>query len=167
MNIICTIRAAHEHPDLTHTRWAMGTAELKRTHHTGGAPDVGRRAVVGPDQDLHRAVLARLDVLSEVLVLGTGQTQVPCTPSGQKYGQHVCLLTTQQALPRSAILMAILWAFWGLRRSRGGVGSLVPAASHKKHHYVWILTRKTNEIKAAQEDGAHREERTAQVAPRL
>lgn len=84
MKIICTIRATHEHPDLTHTRWIMGTAELKLTHHTGSAPDVGRCAVVGADQDLHRAVLARLDVLSEVLVLRTGQKQVPFTPSGQK-----------------------------------------------------------------------------------
>lgn len=38
-------------------------------HHAGGAPDVGRRVVVGTDQDLHRAVLTRLDVLAEVFML--------------------------------------------------------------------------------------------------
>ena len=40
-----------------------------RAHHAGGAPDVGGRAVVSADQHLHRAVLTRLDVLTEVLVL--------------------------------------------------------------------------------------------------
>lgn len=40
-------------------------------YHAGSAPDVGWRVVVGADQDLHRAVLTRLDVLAEVLVLRT------------------------------------------------------------------------------------------------
>lgn len=40
----------------------------------------------------------------------------------------VRLLTTQQAFPRSAILMAISPASWGSRRSRGRPGSLAPAA---------------------------------------
>ena len=40
-----------------------------RTNHAGSAPDVGGRTVVSADQHLHRAVLTRLDVLAEVLVL--------------------------------------------------------------------------------------------------
>lgn len=82
---------------------------LPPTHHTGGAPDVGGRAVVSADQNLHRAVLTRLDVRCEVLVLEGGgeallsrQTELlPPTDQSQQP------LTTQQAFPRSAILMAI------------------------------------------------------------
>lgn len=51
-----------------------GTSVLKHlylAHHTGGAPDVSRRAVVSTNQNLHRAVLTRLDVLSEVFMLRT------------------------------------------------------------------------------------------------
>lgn len=39
------------------------------SHHAGGAPDVRRGAVTSSDQNLNGAVLSRLDVLSEVLVL--------------------------------------------------------------------------------------------------
>lgn len=83
---------------------------LPPTHHTGGAPDVGGRAVVSADQNLHRAVLTRLDVRCEVLVLGgTGgeallSRQTELLPPTDQPQQP---LTTQQAFPRSAILMAI------------------------------------------------------------
>lgn len=42
---------------------------LALPHHAGGAPDVGRGAVSGPDQNLDGAVLPCLDVLRKVLVL--------------------------------------------------------------------------------------------------
>lgn len=54
--------------------------QLKPTHHTGGAPDVCRCAVVCADQNLHRAVLTRLDVLGEVLVLRPGEKHVLFIP---------------------------------------------------------------------------------------
>lgn len=45
---------------------------LGSVHHAGGAPDVRRRTVPGSYQDLNGAVLSRLDVLCEVLVLFRG-----------------------------------------------------------------------------------------------
>lgn len=39
------------------------------SHHTGSAPDVSWRAVISANQNLHRAILTRLNVLSEVFVL--------------------------------------------------------------------------------------------------
>jgi len=44
-------------------------ARRRSSHHAGGAPDVGRRVVGSADQNLHGAVLTRLDVVSEVFVL--------------------------------------------------------------------------------------------------
>ena len=37
--------------------------------HAGGRPDVRRRSVAAANQDLQRAVLPRLDILREVVVL--------------------------------------------------------------------------------------------------
>ena len=48
--------------------------ELER--HARGAPDVGGRAVAGADEHLKRAVLPRLDVLSEVVVRPARVAQV-------------------------------------------------------------------------------------------
>ena len=44
-------------------------ASFRASHHAGGAPEVGWGAIVSSYQDLHRAVLTRLDVLCEVFVL--------------------------------------------------------------------------------------------------
>lgn len=40
-------------------------------HHAGGAPDVSWCVIVSTNQNLHRAVLTRLDVFSEVFMLIT------------------------------------------------------------------------------------------------
>lgn len=73
-----TFMRHRHHPDLTQGGlWE----QLELTHHTGGAPDVSRCAVVSADQNLHRAVLTRLDVLGEVLVLRTGEKQVLFIPT--------------------------------------------------------------------------------------
>lgn len=48
----------------------------RSAHHAGGAPDVGWCVVVSTDQNLHRAVLTRLDVLSEVFVLTTTEMRL-------------------------------------------------------------------------------------------
>lgn len=42
---------------------------LLGSHHAGYAPDVCRSAIVRPNQDLNRAVLAGLDVFCEMFVL--------------------------------------------------------------------------------------------------
>lgn len=75
---------------------------------------------------------------------------------------RVHLLTTQQAFPRSAILMAILSAFCGFSRSRGRPGSLTPAAGDNGVFTCCIL-----HVKGAKTEEADHGGRTVQAELRL
>lgn len=86
-------------------------------YHAGCAPDVGRRAVTGSNQHLQRAVLSGLDVVGEVLVLPERRRR--CSLNANAKCENHSLsereLTTQQALPKSAILTSSLSALAGSR----------------------------------------------------
>lgn len=76
---------------------AAGRLRGCSAHHAGGAPDVGRRVVVGTDQDLHRAVLTRLDVLAEVLMLMVKEEKniFYCMTPGKK--RSLCFFSSEQS----------------------------------------------------------------------
>lgn len=46
-------------------------------YHAGNAPDVSGRPIVGPQQDLQRAILTGLDLVTEVFVLVQGEQSHP------------------------------------------------------------------------------------------
>ena len=86
----------------------------KPPHHAGDAPDICARLVVGAKNDLGTAVLAGLNDLREMALLQREKEKQPL-PSSPARHEGVCAQentgagaahTTQQALPRSAILIS-------------------------------------------------------------
>lgn len=108
----------------------------RSAHHAGGAPYVGRSIVVGTDQNLHRTILTRLDVFSEVFVLTTtgmrfdGSLLTMSSPLLLAELQTKCkttdtlvirLISTPIMLVLDVVLIIIMcWAWWiALSRDSG------------------------------------------------